>query len=360
MSNELTYILGAGASYQSIPLVKTFNKRFNEFNAQIIEIRNHYSGRDRIIFENAVRCIEMLHKDFLSHQSFDTYFKKLFHFGDKKQIDLGKKILNLYFTWEHSNLSQKHISGLSAEDFHKQALFDKRYDALIAGLLMPNPGVSDPVCQVNFITWNYDINLLHAIKNFFDPELTYREFLDKIQKEPFVWRIGEKINIVNINGHYYSSIFDACKNLTNIDVMSAIVSKLFEGYLEKDVGNRDAELIRFAWELGGDNLKSLGDSLRSIIAKSQDIVVIGYTFPIYNRLIDFMYLKQRTINSNSVTIQDPNADAIRQNLLDVYKIPDNSSERIRTVSNCDNFYIPSRVFTFPDNSPFDGFDLSWQ
>ena len=43
---ELTYILGAGASYQSIPVVKTFNKRFDNL---LFEASSHNCSKHKII-----------------------------------------------------------------------------------------------------------------------------------------------------------------------------------------------------------------------------------------------------------------------------------------------------------------------
>ena len=103
---ELTYILGAGASYQSIPVVKTFNKRFLEFIDSLkTNNGNVWPPEYRPKMANAIDYLTELSKEFSSHQSFDTYFKKLFHFGKHDKINLGKRLLNLYFMWEHSQSS---------------------------------------------------------------------------------------------------------------------------------------------------------------------------------------------------------------------------------------------------------------
>jgi hypothetical protein len=40
---EITYILGAGASYQSMPIFKNFASRFNEFIISLKLILNDYN-----------------------------------------------------------------------------------------------------------------------------------------------------------------------------------------------------------------------------------------------------------------------------------------------------------------------------
>jgi len=85
MGEELTYILGTGASFQSIPVVKTFPARFMKFSNFIVSLQNDYQRAldyDSKVYNNITKLKEWsqsLQKVFKSHQSFDTYFKKLFH-----------------------------------------------------------------------------------------------------------------------------------------------------------------------------------------------------------------------------------------------------------------------------------------
>jgi hypothetical protein len=345
MSKDLTYILGAGASFQSIPVVKTFNKRFLQFGSYLASRGKIFADTERQKHDEAAKAIAGIFNDFSSHQSFDTYFKKLFHFGDSAKINLGKRLLNLYFLWEHSSSSMA-ITALSNkpnfEIFEKQSQFDKRYDALIAGLLYPISGSSEPICNVNFISWNYDINLLHSIKNFFYSNMLYKDFLKKVKKSQFLWEIGSKIKIVNVNGSFYSSNINSVADLTNINMDNFIEEKVNNGYHVNKSIDEDAEGIRFAWELGDLDKRSLNDTLCKIIRGTENLVVIGYTFPLYNRLIDLGYLRQEDLLSKEIVIQDPQAEVLKKNLLDIYRISEGS--KIQIVPNCDSFYVPSSVF----------------
>ena len=291
---------------------------------------------------NAQDYLTELSKEFSSHQSFDTYFKKLFHFGKHDKINLGKRLLNLYFMWEHSQSSVKHKEELIKDGFKKEALFDKRYDALIAGLLEPVSGKSKPLCKVNFVSWNYDINLLNSIKNFFYPELNYSDFFKKINKNEFVWEIEDGIKIININGYFYSSEFNGCKNLTDIGIDSIITDKIFNGYGESTDIDADADRIRFAWERSESDRNSLTEHLIKVISASENIVVIGYTFPLYNRLIDLKYLTQNDLVNKDIIVQDPNAELIKQNIKDIYGL--GKRGKIKTITDCDSFYVPSTIF----------------
>ena len=95
--SELTYILGAGASYQSFPIVNTFNKRFNDFIAEY-DLLCEDARKDMYEFYGELllgsEFAKALSSEFDNHQSFDTYFKKLFH--QRKNVSCAKLFREMY------------------------------------------------------------------------------------------------------------------------------------------------------------------------------------------------------------------------------------------------------------------------
>src|SRR5215217_2079269 len=92
--DEITYFLGAGASYNSKSLVNNFSERFGTF----IKFFNY------MCIENKKKYIEdcnLFIEEVKTHLSFDTYFKKLFHQNEFDKITKSKNILLLYFLFEH-------------------------------------------------------------------------------------------------------------------------------------------------------------------------------------------------------------------------------------------------------------------
>lgn len=297
-----------------------------------------------------------LHFAFETHQSFDTYFKKLFHLNEENKIDEAKKILNLYFILEHLKDSTRQPENYNGEFFWKQSKVDKRYDALIAGLLKPLQGKAEPYCKVNFITWNYDLNLLSSLKNHLSPGSTFKEFLNKIDKENGVLSVGEYFSVLFMNGYFYSSEFDKLNNLDSVtqdEIHEIIFNRIksenyfrivvdeFSGTVLRNK-DYDADLIKFAWETNNFNV----EIAKSKMMESKNVVVIGYTFPLYNRLIDLGYLPQEIIQYKKIFIQDPQAEVIRQSLLDNYQLHNNEKfkSKVTPINNCDSFYIPSDIF----------------
>ncbi|MBL7702028.1 MAG: hypothetical protein JNM14_07240 [Ferruginibacter sp.] len=346
---NLTYILGAGASYESVPLVKNFARRFMFFVKSMGELINHpdVSFPDSKNIKKLHSFSLGLYKEISSHQSFDTFFKKLFHTQEYARINLYKKVLNIYFLWEsatiqNGNASENDINEKQEGDFIKKSKIDKRYDALVAGLLVPKKGIIQPYCKVNFLTWNYDLNLLMSLKNYLAPNNTIGGFLSSIDKGGGVWKYKEDFTIINMNGYFYRSEINNLTTITNVQINELIFSIIKEDYFDDMVIDHDSNLLKFAWE----SENKLIPIAKLVIDGSSNIVIIGYTFPLYNRLVDLSYLEQSIISHKKIFIQDPNGDIIRQNLIDYYQLKDNQilEKNLKSIKDCDSFYIPSDVF----------------
>lgn len=353
--NELTYILGAGASFQSMPVVKSFSNRFKTFldwiDGSLIKGQG-FSPDEKQKFGMLYESGKGLQESFESHQSFDTYFKKLFHTGQHEKTNQGKKIINLYFTWEHlSKPSPKPIEHNDAF-FWKQSIVDKRYDALIAGLLKPLADNKEPYCKVNFITWNYDLNLFMSLKNYFSPNSTIGDFFKQINKE-HSWEIEGKITVVNMNGFFYNSYFSDLINLSRSTIYDIIYNKIkqqdyfskYELYANKEHANDiddDAELLKFAWETKNFNAKVA----ESMIRESKNIIVIGYTFPLYNRSVDLKYFNGELLYGRRLVVQDPNVEEMKNDVIENFYLKplQMRGQGILCKANCDSFFIPNDIF----------------
>lgn len=359
MKPELTYILGAGASYQSIPVVKTFLQRFEQFldyNDRIVnDIRFEQDKRER--FASILRIGNELLQSFKAHQSFDTYFKKLFHLGLTVKILEGKKLLNLYFLWEHLSEVQDepYIEPFHSQRdiFWKQSIIDKRYDALIAGILKPELGITETYCKVNFITWNYDLNLFASIKNYYSPNSSFAEFIKEISVKENYWIIDNQISVVNLNGYFYSSAIDKFRSFDEHSQESLhefIYKKIRGNYLSPTINDKDADTIKFAWEQT-DELK---DIAKQKITNSNNVVVIGYTFPLYNRLTDFEYFNMEYLTEKNVFIQDPRACDMTKSITEDFSLITKTVDyynpcNLNAITNCDSFIIPSDIFRYKDS-----------
>ena len=126
---EISYIMGAGASFKSMPLVNNFVDRFQVY----LNFLRITSSHNRNFIDENVEFIDNI----ALHSSFDTYFKKLFHQNEIDTIIKSKNLLLYYFIFEHlCPLYLYNVSyGWSTSNEEKKYKIDPRYESMIAGLL---------------------------------------------------------------------------------------------------------------------------------------------------------------------------------------------------------------------------------
>lgn len=107
------------------------------------------------------------------------------------------------------------------------------------------------------------------------------------------------------------------------------------------LNDTDEELIRFAWEL--ENTKDISTIAANMIEQSMNVVVIGYTFPLYNRLIDSKYINGKTLHGKLVIIQDPNAIQLTEEVLEFFPV-EQYLRKLVTKTGCNNFFVLNDIF----------------
>lgn len=121
---------------------------------------------------------------------------------------------------------------------------------------------------------------------------------------------------------------------------------LVEEFVSKTKIREANSKVSFAW----DNEKYLTDkynfTLENSIINAKTLVVIGYTFPFFNRDIDrkiFDFMP----NLKKIYIQDPNADQIIQNLEPVLSMKNYNLNELKMniipKTNTDQFFLPPEL-----------------
>jgi|HubBroStandDraft_4_1064222.scaffolds.fasta_scaffold287066_1 hypothetical protein len=341
MENQITYIFGAGASSQSMPLNANFVERFELF---IFFIRDLESSKKKELFLS--QCEEFL-KSVRSHLSFDTFFKKLFHNDNDMQIKTYKKIILVYFIFEHfikfpNNIEASKMISAAGKKFN----IDPRYDALIAGLLKP---LKQPVFfnKVNFITWNYDLNLMTALRNFLFPNGSLQAiFRNMTLGHNKGFSLSDDSKLIHLNGIIYHPNIDGADQI-DYERLRTFLGEVIEKEFFGDSMNAHANHISFAWETyENDKTKIQAEFLQQAMGyvhNSMNIVIIGYSFPLYNRLIDLFYLNEATLLNKNIYIQDPDAD----NLVITFRegfMSKRYYSHCQPIKEIRSFYVPKDVF----------------
>jgi hypothetical protein len=152
---EITYLIGAGASCQALPIVSDMASEIAECINWLDQqykhhrIINRFSTVDAKKFLNVIEDLDWLRKicDTKRNFSVDTYARKLSLSGKKDEYVKLKNILSFYFTVEQ-----------------KRNPPDVRYDNFWASILKHKLKFPD---NIKIVSWNYD----------FQFELTYQDFV---------------------------------------------------------------------------------------------------------------------------------------------------------------------------------------
>ena len=362
---NITYLLGAGASANCLPVMAELPIRLREllFNIQRATIQNNPTeiqfkeNKDRANALQLCKDIEWLLKELRAHTTIDTLAKKFYLQMDQQDsLVLLKKIMIAYFYYE-----QAFQEGMIRPGVVKQ-LPDKRYDSLIATIIDKKRGSFKLPNNFKIITWNYD----------FQFELAYRVYLpalsmDEVQKKLGVFPTKEffhdsevfdinKFSLIRLNGvaglnSYVSRVDNVAYDdleFANLNLLTAVV----RAYSNMSID--EIKAFNYSWEVVGDfNLiferKSyLKDYAKKIILNTDVLVIIGYSFPNFNRSVDKDLFKN-AYGLKRIYIQDANALAIEDLLRSVIPILQEHDMRrgeffytreIKTITETDQFFIP--------------------
>ena len=353
--SKIIYYMGAGASYgkkearevidkgtkkerllihEGLPVINEIGTCLLAFKEAVanapIDINGHYSflnkystsGDDINHMRNClITDIEKVYEANKEHATIDTYAKKLYLIKRTNELKRLKNVLTTFFVW--------------AQIVSKT---DQRYDTFLANILQENT-LSIPN-GISVISWNYDSQFEMAYRNYSqDGNLPIFDKNAHIDYQDS----GNCGKIFKVNG---SANFDDFCMVDYIskhrDVDSVI--QLIEYYdnLGADTsafGYQFTSRLSYAWETS-ERQRQMFDMLQKVTSDTTTVVVIGYSFPYFNRQIDrkifaaMPYLK-------TVYIQDPNPEAIEPSLRAV--LQNESATKIVYQKDCTQFYLPREL-----------------
>lgn len=266
-----------------------------------------------------IKDLMWLYDGAVKHATIDTFAKKLFLTGKSEEYNKLKKLLAIYFIIE--------------QVINKP---DSRYDTFLANILTPNLEIPD---RIKILTWNYDSQF----------EIAFNEYKSQINTPRDIGCYSLHDNdltiqpsIFKINGTASFNNWNSLANFrSNYKLNKTILDKIMYAYKEND------SLLSFAWETSNrkrDDLPTIKTAVEHI-KEASTLVVIGYTFPFFNRAIDKAIISSMDY-LNKIYIQDPKANEIMQNLdavLPVHKKKPYEPVSINPITNCDQFYLPPEL-----------------
>lgn len=340
---NITYLLGAGASYKALPLVNQINDSLRSFYNVTVENSVFYENsnkdnffyihgdefiderggaRKREIMKELSDSVDWLIKENEKHYSIDTFAKKLYLQREFKDLKKLKTVLCCLFIYlQNSKL-------------------DNRYDSFFASIL---DDLSSLPSNLKILSWNYDYQFEIAYSNFIKNKV-----LKSNQRALNVYSKG--INVPNNDSESNFGIYklngttSLLSRGTTVNILDEFEipdhNKILNEIVSYFYYARHPDLIptlSFAWEKDNDNYNT---NVSNCIAKTDVLVIIGYSFPFFNRKID----KQILTNMDTlryIYIQDPNnAAGIEERIRSILGENRANGINIKHITMTDQFYIP--------------------
>lgn len=347
---KVTYYLGAGASYNSLPIWEKQGASMTEVSNHIFSILRSDNlkedSKTAILFENKTltEFAEQL-SEFgrlaVEYGSIDIYARRLHLLGDNKQLSDLKYCISVYFDlWEKFFYKGQKID---VNSFYQKV--DKRYYSLLSILLDKNGRAPKLNNAVSIISWNYDLQVEMAYASFLPDKYNSLETINTGLKFKDDIYSNNPLDIIHLNG-YRGEFKSGDKTYPIVeDKYSDTIENYLYGLLENASQFRASdnpnynECIKYAWE---SNSKSI-EQAKKVMEETDILIIIGYSFPSFNRHVDSELINSFQQNSYyKIVYQDPN---ISEDIVDsIFKNP--KDVELKTEIDTRQFYIPHE-FLFP-------------
>ncbi len=338
---NITFLFGAGASCKALPTVNEIGIRIQsqieKIKIEITKPITEFSIGTQQTEPSAnakeyINDLEWLHDMSAEHASVDTFAKKLFlSNASRMEMYKLKNTLSVFFLIEQ--LTNK---------------IDNRYDSFFAALLKEEYEMPE---NVKVISWNYDMQFEMAFQKFSGEESlyaaqrrlkVYHKFANNIKLAT------NRFGIYKVNGSslLYSNdnarMETAFTNLSAAKFNFEILEQILESYIK--IKNNYASYIHglsFAWE---DEYNDTGNDIISLTQRgsmnTEVLVVIGYSFPFFNREID-RKLIQNMVKLDKIYIQAPDAEELVEKFYSIRN--DFERRKLIPIKNCSQFFLPHEL-----------------
>lgn len=373
---NVTYLLGAGASAGTnflsqsrlpsgvirrntsvIPVVSAFTDELIHF---LQELSKHNAGSRSDIMSPSKRLtltqqlkgfVPDFCDDLRLHHSVDTLARKYFvKYGfDSRELRFLKYAVSSFL-------------------FVRQFEFgvDPRYDLFFSAIgdRCDQGGLSLPK-SVSIVSWNYD-NQLELSLNGFHDKGTYSDLRRKLNMFPQISRDKSSFNpdtfsILKLNGtcdmvkmlaedevgknaldHTPNAQYDTAKMAVRFgkhrqwlhDCILAVFEDQFNAPIKHE------SLLSFSWE-EEPCLSEIRANAKQIAMKTHVLVVIGYSFPTFNRRMDRAFIEGlvagEKLQKVYIQVSDKDFVSVKSRLKALFP---NDFDKIEQVPQLDEFYVP--------------------
>ncbi len=306
---KITYLFGAGASKHCLPIVNEIPERIERVISLLEKPEFQLSDRERFdipkldasklkMQETLIDDLRWVVQNAKNHASIDTFAKKLFLKEQEEEFMRLKACFSVYLIIE--------------QIINKP---DKRYDGFYASIL-EDEIIGFPK-NLRLLSWNYDNQFEISFSEYSGSKSlkTNGSYLGTTSKYTINRLNNTKLSLIKLNGSANLLLDEVRRNYYYLDEILEELSKealdaIIRNYALICFGGLGARMsLSFAWERIGAPENDIVEHAKHETADTEVLVVIGYSFPYFNRGID------REIIGNmkglrKVYFQAPDADLL--------------------------------------------------
>lgn len=331
---NVTYYFGAGASAEALPIVnkikiddeteiKGMADCFKDLSEELKSLKD-IENENIPILNILISSLDELSKKSIQFGTIDTYAKYLFLCDRSKLTDLKISVVFFFLT----------------EQLIKKKL-DRRILIFLTTILQHQQVFPT---NIKILSWNYDFQIETAAGNFkkesFDHRGTGMSHSPALLSyyPSLAFSYGDpKHDLFHLNGiaGYYRNESISDHMFINKDISD--YNTLLQ-YLKRNVQSF-CDYLTFAWERYENN--NLFNLITPILEKTNVLVIIGYSFPFFNREIDKQIFEVLKSNSkfHKIYYQDPFIDG--EFLRNQFGLANNIE--IKHIKEIKNYYVPMEL-----------------
>jgi hypothetical protein len=334
---KLTYYIGAGASFQSLPLQADMSERLKLF---LLVIENQSKGRqDESEFSQILKKFRVIADEVRKSTSLDAYAKEQWNSNNpssKETLRYIKVLLSSFLIFEQFEKPIELVGSFpEGKDLalKTNTLLDSRYRTFWASLLNQNQKLPD---SVRVISWNYDLQFEISFANqaniLFQDSVMNLARTENSLGEPWLTKLNGTAGLFWEDERDIHPMYDF-RSWTPRENIGQLITIIIAGCR----GHYTQPYINFGWENDPPRKKSI-EIAKQIVMDTTDLVIIGYSFPQFNHEIDKQILSESS-NLRNIYYQTIEQDYNEQ-LERLVEIDPGHSEICKLKKDIRTFFVP--------------------
>lgn len=345
---RVTYYLGAGASFYSMPLLNGIEERLKIYEDYIFHLCKNEPSSTQV--ENYLKELKNLILNIKQSTSIDNYANELFNNNNIPELNKLKHITSGFFVFEQLKKENPLLTqetepafGLSSvyKSYPKEIdklvtnQFDKRYRTFFNNFF--DPTTDSLPSNINIISWNYDVQIEGSYCRAQNCSLDLAQKKLNINPSPSYRESNSKSEIIKLNGTAGLFLNDTGIYENQINNFNEGLNKFISNHIKLLNNPSYTHALSFAFEHKNefDNRKK---KAKEIITNSEILVIIGYSFPRMNNEID-KYILSELSNLSHIYLQVPQSD-FRKIQRNISRFDSDLAEGVELIDDLGEFFIP--------------------